>query len=463
MVNKRILLLTTVAMIGQAHAQSSPGFLGGEQPTASQWNTYFAAKQDYPGPIFSASGSAANINNAIIAAANAGGGTVFVPVSFNLETSIIMLSNVRLVCASKGVTLTLNAGVNADIVVSNPNPYSLYGTGNTGGIVKWSIEQCTLDGNYTNQTLPATCPDGTSINTQNCVNGIAVYGTDYTLRDVTIQNVLGHGIRRDGRVSGAINPNTMRYTHVLIDNVGRHGDWCQGPSDGSYSNVVVVDAGRETDNTYMGVEAGGNCTGDWSYFHGYHSSAATNRVHYQFEANTTNNGTITHVLSNFEGGRQELHVATGAILCSACMFYAPFSTTGNTALVDLDTSGNILQGKWIGTTGQSNYAVAFGPGGTNQNANIVIGVFNNFDKLSPFNFAHDAGTTIIGRGFAGGTGGATTFGGTVSANSKVDYQQTGGTAISYFQRPPMSTGSGGQPMCINTTTGVMYHGTAGAC
>jgi hypothetical protein len=36
---------------GYAHAQSSPGFNGGETPSAAQWNGYFAGKWDYPGNI----------------------------------------------------------------------------------------------------------------------------------------------------------------------------------------------------------------------------------------------------------------------------------------------------------------------------------------------------------------------------------------------------------------------------
>jgi hypothetical protein len=38
-------------MVGFALAQSDPGFITGQIPTADQWNTYFDSKWDYPGNI----------------------------------------------------------------------------------------------------------------------------------------------------------------------------------------------------------------------------------------------------------------------------------------------------------------------------------------------------------------------------------------------------------------------------
>lgn len=44
------LLITSVSL---ACSQTSPGLFNGQVPTAAQWNSYFAAKQDFPVPLFS--------------------------------------------------------------------------------------------------------------------------------------------------------------------------------------------------------------------------------------------------------------------------------------------------------------------------------------------------------------------------------------------------------------------------
>lgn len=44
-------LLLLLCIVGDASAQSTPGFVTGQVPTAAQWNSYFAAKQDYLGFI----------------------------------------------------------------------------------------------------------------------------------------------------------------------------------------------------------------------------------------------------------------------------------------------------------------------------------------------------------------------------------------------------------------------------
>lgn len=44
-----ISALALIASITTACAQTSPGLVYGQVPTAAQWNSYFAAKQDYPG------------------------------------------------------------------------------------------------------------------------------------------------------------------------------------------------------------------------------------------------------------------------------------------------------------------------------------------------------------------------------------------------------------------------------
>jgi hypothetical protein len=48
-----LISLAVVASTSIACSQTSPGLVYGQVPTAAQWNAYFAAKQDWPVPVFS--------------------------------------------------------------------------------------------------------------------------------------------------------------------------------------------------------------------------------------------------------------------------------------------------------------------------------------------------------------------------------------------------------------------------
>lgn len=50
---KKLLLLTLLGWSLSALGQSTPGFVFGQVPTAAQWNSYFAAKQDYSATLSS--------------------------------------------------------------------------------------------------------------------------------------------------------------------------------------------------------------------------------------------------------------------------------------------------------------------------------------------------------------------------------------------------------------------------
>lgn len=49
---KALALVALLALPTLACAQSTPGLFNGQVPSAAQWNSYFAAKQDYPVPVF---------------------------------------------------------------------------------------------------------------------------------------------------------------------------------------------------------------------------------------------------------------------------------------------------------------------------------------------------------------------------------------------------------------------------
>lgn len=53
-------VLAVIASMGCALAQSTPGFVNGQVPSASQWNSYFAAKQDLNGTLTGIAGGTIN-------------------------------------------------------------------------------------------------------------------------------------------------------------------------------------------------------------------------------------------------------------------------------------------------------------------------------------------------------------------------------------------------------------------
>lgn len=101
-----------------ARAQSSPNFVNGQVPTAAQWNSYFAAKQDYfgtPAPI-ATSGSATDLTSGTVPVGRLPLGTTGSPGALQPDgTSITVSGGVIHSVASGGVSsvFTRTGGVTA--------------------------------------------------------------------------------------------------------------------------------------------------------------------------------------------------------------------------------------------------------------------------------------------------------------------------------------------------------------
>lgn len=312
---------------------------------------------------------------------------------------------------SRIVTLKLADSANVDVMKAQ-NAYTLFGTASSSGTNGWHISGLTLDGNKTNQS-PAD---------NNACNGLAYYGCDYILEDVVITNIKGHGIRSEwyqyGENAGGIEA-TMR--DVTIDTVGRHGWWFRGPHDHYTESLIVIDASVETDNTYCGVYTDTYGNGRFVNLHVWHRAAASNRVKFGMSSGGANEIIESHL----EGGRAQLeHRSTGDRVV-ACNFYA-HAGAALSAMVAFAGNENIHSAcRYTTTTAQSCYALEFK---SSASGNRVDGYFGNFDLLTPFNFSADGGlNTIVGQGYCAPAG-ATSFGGSLSASSSVDYYQ-GGTVI----------------------------------
>lgn len=240
--------------------------------------------------------------------------------------SVVFYSNMAIVGQGIGAsTIKLSSGACTDILVG-VNAYSLFGTNGFSGVPHdFLISGLTLNGNT---TVFGTCAN------PDAANGIAVYGSHYVFRDLAIENIAGHGIRSEayqfngGGIGGAME---SIIENVTTAKVGRHGTWWKGPHDSTLIKLITIDSSQEADQTYDGVKVEGNGESTtFRGFHGWHNSGVTNRVAYQAESNGQNKW----IRSDFEGGRQQFHIATGGDICVNCSFFAPFGNAGQALVVE---------------------------------------------------------------------------------------------------------------------------------
>lgn len=268
--------------------------------------------------------------------------------------------------------------------------------------------------------------DGDRDNNPTDGDGVGIWGYATTIQDVIIRNARHNGLRTgwsDGSVSmeGTIE-------NVLIDNVGWHGWSFSGPHDSHVSNLLVIDASQELNNTYTGILVS---SGNARFFnaHVWHRSTTANRAYAAFQSA----GGCEVVASHFEGCRgQQVRHNGAADRFIGCLIYAPFGANG-TSLVVINGNDNqhigcrYQAGNGI-ETNKNVFAIQFGDTVNVAGNMITEGAFGGFSVKSPFNFYMSAGLNrVTGRGYAD-PGGATAFGGTVNINDEIDYVQ-GGTSI----------------------------------
>lgn len=210
-------------------------------------------KRDFAAQGDGLTDDSAAIASAIAAAAtNFGGGTVYFPPGTYLTGTQILQSKVHL--RGSGVEATiiqLKPGANVDLLQGQSAPALInlgasYGSGNTGGIYNWSIENLTLDGNKANQTGgPSYC--------------LRVYGYGYILRDLRVRNGYSGGVQSDwnGGASLASPADQMeaQYSNLKIHDNGGIGLDFGGPHDSQWTQMdIMLNAGH-------GVHLAPNATG----------------------------------------------------------------------------------------------------------------------------------------------------------------------------------------------------------
>jgi hypothetical protein len=193
----------------------------------------------------------AAINMAIAAAAaNFGAGTVyFPPGTYLCKSTITMLGQVHLRGAGiEASIIKLASSVNADLVSSGTASINLgaaFGSGSTGGIYSWSIQDITLDGNKAGQA------SGTSY----CLR---IYGYGYILNHVRIRNGYTGGALFDwngGNTSPGQDQSQAQFNDLIVHDNNGIGLQIGGPHDSQFSNLVTFNNGSH------GLHVAPNATG----------------------------------------------------------------------------------------------------------------------------------------------------------------------------------------------------------
>lgn len=211
-----------------------------------------------PSPTGVSAPDTANIQNAIDAAATAGGGVVRLQAGTYLLDGINIRTDVWLIGTGVGgTTLKLKNGATKDLI-SVPNFATLTGTNVTGGENYWAITDLTLDGNasgQTNMTLLA----------------MKVYGCGYRVNKVEIKGSSGGAVLSEWGNNSAGNMEAVWSDFKIMDNWGVGLDW-RGPHDSAFNNGYVV-SGPFGHYGVTGIHVRGNSGGEmWNHIHvwGYH-------------------------------------------------------------------------------------------------------------------------------------------------------------------------------------------------
>jgi hypothetical protein len=188
------------------------------------------------------------IQAAINAAARRGGGEVVLPNTgtvYKLGSKLVMKSNVYL----RGVgspTLMLKDNVN-QTVIEGENFLTITGTNSAATVAKslrnFGIIDLIIDGNRTKNTS-APVNEG---------HGIAVYGSNFVIEEITIKNTRRRGLHTEyANTQYGVSPFNGNVSHITTDTTGEEA-WWNKVSDTHSSGINVRSAGVNANNTYDGI------------------------------------------------------------------------------------------------------------------------------------------------------------------------------------------------------------------
>ncbi len=167
-------VIINITLCGLAFGQSSPGLIYGQVPTAGQWNSYFAAKQDVLGftPL--------NINGGIMTGKLITAGSNTTQAGFNLPAGSAPTTPVN------GDLWTTTSGLFAQINGGTVGPYIASGSipaGGTNGQIQYNnsgvLAGFTLGGDctFSNPNITCTKVNGVSFPSSGTSGGIPYYSS----------------------------------------------------------------------------------------------------------------------------------------------------------------------------------------------------------------------------------------------------------------------------------------------
>lgn len=173
-----------------------------------------------------------------------GGGSIYVPGGIYKVRQIVLPSNVRIVGDGQGISiLRQRPRTSAEPVVNTPPMVTSAGfaTGSTAlGPSRFGLVGLTLDGSPSNTEVP------------NEFGGVALYGFDFTLKDLMITGFVGNGLWTEWGGKLAEDNVYLRepatFEDVSLTRNGRCGWVHLGPQDSVATRIMAWNNGREFSN-----------------------------------------------------------------------------------------------------------------------------------------------------------------------------------------------------------------------
>lgn len=175
----RAIVAAIALLPALAGAQSSPGFVFGQVPTAAQWNSYFAGKMDYTGGGIPISSGGTGATTAAGARASLGLGTAAIYPIGTSGTTVPLLNSANTWAAAQTFSSTINGNtwtpgtgtlnltsktltISGSVTLAGSDGATLnYGAGGTLGT--GAFASAYILPAATSSTLGGVKPDGTSI------------------------------------------------------------------------------------------------------------------------------------------------------------------------------------------------------------------------------------------------------------------------------------------------------------
>lgn len=221
--------------------------------------------------------------------------------------------------------------------------------------------------------------------------GLLLSTSGSTIRDIDISDAYGIALATSGGNTLPTFGMENTFENIRIDTCGMHGWKSSGPHDSVVKNVIIIDSGQLSNNTYYGIWllSSMNMRGD--SLHVWHRAESL-RNKYACLAESWGDDIVN---SHFEGAYEAQLVITGQNnQYSNCKAYANWNPNPGYSNVVIRAPNN----RYIGTCGGPGegkadcFGVALGDGTEGEYAaNCYVNITVNNTKLGGVDFTHEAG------------------------------------------------------------------------